>query len=220
MGLKVSEGGNFKRQLIEEGVHVARCYLIADIGTQLVSWKEETHERHKVVIGWEIPDQLGTFTIDDVEQQLPLVINKTYTMTLSTKGNLRKDLEAWRGKKFTAEELQGFDLKNILGAPCQLQVIHAEVGDKTYANIGSIMSLPKGMAAPEAVAANQWFSLDEGNDIPEDIPKWIVEKIHASKEWIATEGEPDGEPVDTAPEENVKAAFDGQELDPSEQLPF
>jgi len=39
-----------------------------------------------------------------------LMISKRYTMSLGEQSTLRKDLESWRGKKFTPEELQGFDL--------------------------------------------------------------------------------------------------------------
>lgn len=221
MALNVKEqGGNFKRQLIPEGVHIARCYLMVDIGTQLVTWQTETHERHKVVIGWEIPGELGTFTIDEKEVELPLCISKTYTATLSKKGNLRSDLEAWRGKAFTKDELDCFDLKNVLGAACQMQVIHnSPEPDKVYNNISALMAVPKGMPVVDPVTPVQYYSMDEGMDvIPENIPNWLVEKIHASKEWIAEHGtEHPTEPEPTPASAPEPADDDGLE---NEQLPF
>lgn len=56
-------------------------------------------------------------------------------------------LESWRGKPFTPEELAGFDLKNVLGLSCFVGVVHETKGDKTYANLASVMKLPKGMPA-------------------------------------------------------------------------
>ncbi|MHA1379626.1 MAG: hypothetical protein ACTSRG_14730 [Candidatus Helarchaeota archaeon] len=47
-------------------------------------------------------------------------------MSLHAKATMRKFLESWRGKKFTKEELEGFDLQKILGKPCQLQIIHSD----------------------------------------------------------------------------------------------
>jgi hypothetical protein len=38
----------------------------------------------------------------------------TQTVSLASNGNLKPLLESWRGKKFTKEELVGFDLKTIL----------------------------------------------------------------------------------------------------------
>src|SRR3990167_2490369 len=62
------------------------------------------------------------------------------------KANLRKHLEAWRGKKFTKEELDGFDVEKLLGVNCQLQVIH-NLSDNggTFANVQAIVPLGKGM---------------------------------------------------------------------------
>jgi len=64
---------------------------------------------------------------------------------LHEKSALRKDLESWRGKKFTRDEEMGFDIERLIGVNCLLNITHNEVGDRTYANIVSIMPLAKGM---------------------------------------------------------------------------
>ena len=38
------------------------------------------------------------------------------------KDDFTKDLAAWRGKDFTADELRGFELKNVLGAWAMITV--------------------------------------------------------------------------------------------------
>ena len=83
----------------------------------------------------------------------PFSISKEYTASIGEKANLRKDLEAWRGRPFSSEELRNFSLENVLGAPCLLGVVHkpSKDGAKVYANVGSIMALPKGMPSPELV---------------------------------------------------------------------
>ena len=75
----------------------------------------------------------------------PFLIKKDYRASLHEKAGLRKDLEAWRGRPFTNVELQGFDLENVVGAPCMLNVIHKQ-GSKggTFSNIAGIMPLAKG----------------------------------------------------------------------------
>ena len=48
-----------------------------------------------------------------------------------------------RKSQFTVEELNGFDLVNILNKPCQLQIITEEKNNKPYTNIASIMAICK-----------------------------------------------------------------------------
>jgi len=76
----------------------------------------------------------------------PLQVSKMYTASLHPKSNLRKDLEGWRGRKFTDEEAKEFELSNLIGANCQLQIIHNIGNDGiTYANVQAIVPLGKGM---------------------------------------------------------------------------
>ena len=64
------------------------------------------------------------------------------------KAALRKDLESWRGKPFTAQELEGFDLEALLSVGCFINVMHQTREGQTYANVAAVMRLPKGMTAP------------------------------------------------------------------------
>ena len=127
-----AKSGNFVP--VSEGVHTAVCIWVIDLGDQYSEKFDNTSR--KVQLTWEIPDE----TIEIDGEQKPRVISKEYTLSLNEKAVLRQHLEAWRGKKFSEEELKGFDLANIIGASCQLQVLH---NSKGYANEGSIMALPK-----------------------------------------------------------------------------
>ncbi|MGS0922592.1 phage replication initiation protein, NGO0469 family [Neisseria gonorrhoeae] len=55
------------------------------------------------------------------------------------------DLKSWRGRDFTPEERDNFDLRNILGKPCLLSIAHQESSDgkTTYANISAISNKMK-----------------------------------------------------------------------------
>jgi hypothetical protein len=83
---------------------------------------------------------------------------------MSEKATLRHYLESWRGRAFTEADFTGpnrFDMKNVIGKPCLLSIVHTHKDGKTYANISSISGLPKGMAAPVAVNEQVYFSLEK-----------------------------------------------------------
>ena len=144
-------GGSFEP--VSEGVHIANCISIIDLGDQYSEKYDKT--QRKVLLTWEVTDE--TIEIDGEEK--PRVISNEYTLSLSEKANLRTHLEAWRGKNFTQEELDGFDLQNVLGKPCQLSIVHNERNGNVYANIKSIMSIPKGMPTPPVVSELTYFQL-------------------------------------------------------------
>jgi hypothetical protein len=115
----------------------------------------------------------------------PFSISREYTATFGPKGNLRKMLEAWRGRPFTTEELGGFSLENVLGKPCLLGVVHkpSKDGTKVYANVNSVMALPKGMECQEQVNPSVKFDIQEFNkEVFEKLPEWLRSKILMSKE--------------------------------------
>jgi hypothetical protein len=110
-----------------EGVHAAVCVDVADKGMVETEWGS----KHKCRIVWEIAAPM-----DDGR---PFTIGKTYTVSLHEKSSLYKDLKGWRGRAFTADELRGFDLENVVGKPCQLVVAHNDVDGTTYANVQAIL---------------------------------------------------------------------------------
>ena len=103
MGLMAKDKGGGDFTPIPEDLHLAVCYGIWDLGTQFSEkWEKSIH---KVVIVWEIPGCRGEFERDGHIKDLPRAISKRFTLSLHKKSDLRKDLESWRGKKFTDEEL-------------------------------------------------------------------------------------------------------------------
>lgn len=171
-----SVGGNFPP--IPEGTYPAVCNMLVDLGMQ----RSEVYNNvsRKVLISWQLPDE--TIEIDGKPE--PRVISNRYTLSLDERANLRADLAAWRGRDFTPEELQAFDLRNIVGAPCLIGIIHKESNGKKYANISRVMALPKGMPRPQMIGEPTVFDLDESplSDI-EKLPKWIAETIYKSETY-------------------------------------
>jgi hypothetical protein len=170
-------GGNFTP--ISEGVHCAACISIIDIGVQIS--EKFGNKQHKIMITWEFPDEM----IEIEGESKPRVLSKEYTLSLSEKASLRAHLEAWRGKKFTETELEGFDLKNILGKTCQIQIIHTEKGGNTYANVAALMALPKGMPQLKPISEVLYFDLSSERALDEisTLPEWIQDKVKTSETY-------------------------------------
>ena len=181
MALYASEsaaGGNYEP--IPEGTYPGICYAIIDLGDQYSEKFDKT--AHKCKILWEVVGE----TIEVDGKTINRSISKDYTLSLSKKANLRSDLRAWRGREFTAEELERFNVKNILGVPCMMNIVHQTNGDKTYANIASIMAMPKGMPKPEQTNETIYWDFDEGtieDSMFQKIPEYIRDKIRESQTY-------------------------------------
>ena len=157
MYIEKSAGGNF--QLTPAGNHVAICYRFIDLGTQLVEWKGTQKTQRKVLISWELPNELMT---EGEAAGRPFSIGKKYTWSMHEKATLRHDLESWRNRSFVDDDFAGpnrFNVKNIIGKPCMLSVVHESKDGNTYANINSIASMPKGITAPAHINPPVYFSL-------------------------------------------------------------
>ena len=205
MSLNVSDSGGGNFELVPEGVYIGRCFKIIDIGTQWIEFKGESKEQKKLLIMWELLDD--TVRMKDGK---PFAITKQYTASLSEKANLRADLEAWRGKKFTPAELESFDLKNVLGAYCQLQVVHSE--DGKYANVNSIMASKQ---KPEGVNPLVSFDIDEPDmKVFETFSDKLKAKIQAAPEFRMATSTPDtSSDSDYSQDINkVKAAGEGHKI--------
>lgn len=191
MGLTVSEpkgGGDFDP--VSPQVHQAVCIALWDLGTQVMQMFGKAKE--KIIIMWEVQGERIQFTNKDGEEmEMPKVITKEYTASLHEKADLRKHLEAWRGKQFTDEELQGFNLRNILGANCQIQVVHkASKKDPTkkYAVVNSIFPIVKGQPKLDPEHDLIFYEIESGDEIPGFTPEWIQLKIKASEEYQSIHG--------------------------------
>ena len=120
-------------------------------------------------------------------------ISKTYTASLNENATLYKDLVTWRGKSFTKEELDGFDLDKMIGAPANLEIEHNANGN---ARVKAIFK-PDEFKKTETVNAGIIFDLDvyceefSGDsteqtkamcDIYDGLPEWQQNLIEESFE--------------------------------------
>lgn len=181
MSLTISETASSNFTPCPAGTYPARCILVCDLGTQDTEYQGEAKTAHKVLLSFEILDD--ETRRDDGE---PFTLSKRYTASLHEKAALRKDLASWRGRDFTAEELAGFNVKAILGKPCLISVTHSQKQDRTYANIASVMAVPKGMTCPPPKAELIWFDLAEPDgETFAKLGQRLQEQIKVSPEYRA-----------------------------------
>jgi hypothetical protein len=185
MAITAKKSEQFERELIEAGNYVARCYRMIEIGTCDEEFLGVKKQMHKVRIGWELPTELKVLNPEKGEQ--PCVIDKEYTLSLADKANLRKDLQSWRGKAFTDEEAEAFDITKLLGVPCMLNIIHVQGKKdptKTYQAIGSVSPMPKGLVCPSQVNDTFVFdfeNFDEAKFLT--LPDFLKEQIAKTPEY-------------------------------------
>jgi hypothetical protein len=194
MSLTVKSNGNGDFEITPEGVYVARCIKVIDLGTQTSTGQFGTKSQKQVMITWELLDE-------DVRMSdgRPFAATQFYTASLHEKAKLRKDLEAWRGKKFTDQELEGFDLNNVLGTYCQLQVVHSTDGQ--YANVNTIMAY-KG-EKPEGVNDLVAFDISQPDmKVFETFSDKMKAKITSAPEW-GKQAEAEAEEEDVALDSDV-----------------
>lgn len=150
-------------ELAPEGTHIARCYQVIDLGLQQTSFGEKP----KVLINFELPMKL-------MADGRPFSVGNRYTPSLNKKAILRQHLEAWRGRSFTEEELDGFDLYTVCGVPAMITVVHTENNDRRYANIVGIAKLPAEVSCPDAINPMIRFSTQDYTQQQYDaLPDWM-----------------------------------------------
>lgn len=124
-----------------EGTQQGVCVDVIDLGMKPNAFKNGELQ-HKIRIIWQI-DELR-------EDGLRFTVGKQYTLSLHEKATLRRDLEAWRGKKFTEDDLKGdgFDVEKLVGANALLAITHERSSTdptKVFANVTTISPLLKNM---------------------------------------------------------------------------
>jgi hypothetical protein len=139
MAIIAKSGGSFTPA--PAGTHCAVCCDVIDLGMIEVTYLGKTQRKHKIVIAWQIDENM-----DDGK---PFLVRRRYTCSLHEKAVLRRDLESWRGRAFTDKELEAFDLESLLGVNALVNIIHEQRNGSTFANVASVMRLPKNMTAPQ-----------------------------------------------------------------------
>jgi len=186
MALVAKDNGNKDFKKVPAGSHIARCYMFADMGTQMSDYGSD---QHKIRLQWELlghePDGTPlTIEIEGITKQM--TIGKTYTLSLAESAALRKDLESWRGVPFTQAQLNGFEIKKVLGAYCMLTVAHEVKNGRTYTNVAAIRPVTAEFRDDKPDPFNDliYFDMTEPNwDCFNNLPEWIKDNVKKSPEF-------------------------------------
>ena len=236
MSLTVSSGGGDYESL-PVGRYKAACYKIVDMGTRMESFQGQApKKRSTVYIYWEVTHQLqpeeewGAIQMADGR---PFSIGKKYTASLNENSTLHRDLKSWRGKPFSSEELAGFDIKNVLGVTCELEVIDYKTQDGSErTKVEGVYKPDGGAKRVETTNEQVIFDIDvycqeftgqssaESKamcDVLEDCAPWMKEEIDASLEVAAAR---DKGGSNSAPNQGGGLSDFKKDDDPDEDIPF
>ena len=213
---KESGGGGGDFTPVPQGMHLARCYRVVDLGTQESTYLGTVKHLPKVMLQFEVHGEDDDGNPIVTAKGEPMSISKNFTLSLAEMATLRKDLQTWRGREFTPEELRGFELKNVLGAWAMISVIKAMGNNgKEYTNIAAIMSVPPAIrktGIPQGHNDLKLFSIDEPDmELFNSFSNGLREKIQKSPEWQARSGS-------SAPVTAKAASSDSDDMD--DDIPF
>lgn len=145
MALIAKGGSSEPYPLVPAGTYNAVCVDVVDEGEKESNFDGKKKMQRKCSVWWQLDEDRP----DKVERYS---VRKWYTLSLNEKSSLTKDLVAWRGKPFTKEELEGFDLEKLIGVAAMITIVHkpSQDGTKTFANVAGVASPPKGMPKLQA----------------------------------------------------------------------
>jgi hypothetical protein len=217
MALTAKATGDSNFTPVPQGMHLARCYRVVDLGTQKTEYQGQVKHLPKVMLQFEVHGNDDNDKPIVTQKGEPMSISKNFTLSLAEKATLRKDLQTWRGREFTQAELNGFELKNVLGAWAMISVIKAMGNNgKEYTNIATINSVPSAMKAnlPQGFNKVGLFEIENpDHEMFETFSDNLKQKIQGSPEWQSRNGS--GSP---AP---AKAASGGSGFDDmDDDIPF
>ena len=174
--MKIKDRAKPKVPPVEPGVYMAVCVGFVDLGEQY-SDKFKTYANKGMYI-WELAGEM----IEIDGEQKPRQLSKEFTISGSSKSNLRKFIESWNGKSYSDDEFMEFDLFDQIGKPCQLNVVLSE--SKEYSNVDNLMPIPRGFPAPTTSSTLVKWDMDAWNDeVFATLPEWIQDKIKNSTQY-------------------------------------
>ena len=230
-GLNLNEaggtgGGGY--ELVEAGDHKGVLYKYVEVGHHMESYKDDPPRKvWPIYFFWEFPDLR---TDDD----RPMSMMKRYNFSMHEKSSLRADLQFWRGKKYKEEDLEDFDLDNLLGRPAILTIEHYQKQD---GNEGAkITGLEKPEQGLDVVPThnelesfvlreylNEWSFDDQGKSLSNENSKKMCDVLEGVPDMVATsiekkalDDKKQSQPVSGLSDFSSKE----DDVDPADDIPF
>ena len=171
---------------VPAGNHIARCYQIIHVGTVPGEYMGQPIMTNKVRFTFELPNETKIFKEGDAPK--PFSISQEYTLSMGEKSNLRKAIQGWIGTSLLKEEAEFFDVEEMIGKPCMLNVVHkTSKKGSVYALVQGIAPIPKGIEAPAQINPSKIFNYTNHFDQAtfDALPKFLKEVMEKSEEYKA-----------------------------------
>lgn len=183
--------GNYRTQsefkMVPAGSHVGVVTGLVFLGLQPGG---QYKDQYKLALQVAFPSE---FTEDGTRN---LSVTQIYTASTHQKAGFRKVIEAIIGGPFkTDAEADAFDITTLIGKSALFSVVHKQVGDKTFANIGGVIALPKGMPVQPVKNDTLLFT-------PDLDPQAFLTAYNALPEWLRKKWD------DRIPDENAAGGSD------------
>ena len=176
MALKIKDRAKPKTPPVEPGVYMAVCVGVVDLGEQYS--EQYKNYSNKVKFIWALPTE--TIEIDGKTEERQL--SREFKVATKKNGKLRTFLSGWNSKNYSDEEFMELDMFEQVGKACQLNVVLNDTGE--YANVESVIPIPKGFPAPTTATAFFTWSMDDWDDAAfEKLPAWTQEQIKKSTQY-------------------------------------
>ena len=202
--MKIKERVMPKTPPVEPGVYMAVCVGVVDLGEQY----SEVYKNYsnKVKFVWALPSE--TIEIDGKMEERQLA--REFSIATKKTSKLRTFLGSWNSKNYTDEEYMEIDLFGQIGKACQLNVVLNDTGE--YANVDSVMPIPKGIPAPTSKTTFFTWDMDAWDDATfKKLPAWTQEQIKKSTQYQKEHAPTDS--VEVKPVEGVEKVE-------SQEVPF
>jgi hypothetical protein len=155
---------------------MAVCVGVVDLGEQYSEMYKSYSNKVKFV--WALPSETIEIEGKTEERQL----SREFSIATKKNSKLRTFLGGWNGKNYSDEEFVELDLFDQIGKACQLNVVLNDTGE--YANVDSIIPLPKGFPAPVSKTEFFTWDMDAWDDaVFEKLPAWTQEQIKKSTQY-------------------------------------
>ena len=196
--MKIKDRAKPKTPPVEPGVYMAVCVGVVDLGEQYSEMYKSYSNKVKFV--WALPSETIEVEGKTEERQL----SREFSIATKKTSKLRTFLGSWNSKNYTDEEYMELDLFEQVGKACQLNVVLNDTGE--YANVDSVMPIPKGIPAPVSKTAFFTWDMDAWDDaVFETLPEWTREQIKKSTQYQKNH----------APDDTVEVA-----QEPAKVVPF
>ncbi len=175
-------------EIVKAGSHVGIAYSLIMLGTHEEEWEGTEKKSIKMFLSFELPNLRKVFK--EGEPEKPMSISTYVNLSMYSQSKLRGWIHNIIGVTLTDKEADSFDVMQILGKPCLLNVIHklSKKSGKMKTNIEGVAQMIEGMPVPVQFNPNRVVNLFENlggkwdEEVYKGLPEFIRKDIDASLE--------------------------------------